>query len=479
LAGRLLSYNSINNFLSLNISAFIIQVLGFFTIPYIARKVGIEAFGILGIAQSTQFMFVMLSDMGTETLSTKEIAQNRNNIQEVFPRFFTIRIFFAIVSFIVLLLYLFVVRIDFFEKVIVLLYGISIFLFALLIEWFFQGIERATVVSGFRILKVLIYSSLIFLFVRDAGDTVLVPIFYNFSLSLVVVLMLLSYRKEFGGIKVGLKLINISDNIRILVPIGLGRFFEAGFLRFPVIILGILVATTEVGIYNCANQIILFGTLLIVNLQFIIFPILARLLIHSHDSYIRYLYLIVKYLFLVGTPLTLIGMIFSEGILHLLYGQSEIALQTNNIAAASFIFKVLALSVLIMLIRAPLNNTFIIERKQKLFLKLLSVSFMVNTGLSILFIKWFGIKGASLAVLSGEIVLFLLVLFYSDSFSRYNFRLNIMAMVTFLLLMPMVFVEIHHDKMLWYILGGMVIYVWFLRLSGVIKNKELKFIVQA
>ncbi len=130
------------NFLVLICGNIIAQIFAIFSTVYLARVLGINGFGKIGFAQGIISYFSLLADFGLRTVGIREIAKNKEEIKKYVSHLLTIRLFLAVVSFVLLsVLILFLPKpVDY--KILIALFGLNIFPLVFLIDWVFQALEK-------------------------------------------------------------------------------------------------------------------------------------------------------------------------------------------------------------------------------------------------------------------------------------------------------------------------------------------------
>lgn len=170
----------LENFLSLGALQIVSYTLPLINLPYLSRVLGVEKFGLVFFAFAFMQYFIILTDYGFGLSATREIAVNRhnqNNLSNIFNSINTLKWILLSISFIILLiLIMFVPKLH--ENWLVFL--LSFFMVignAIYPVWFFQGIERMKYITFLNILSKVIFVGLIFIFVKQESDYIIVPLF--------------------------------------------------------------------------------------------------------------------------------------------------------------------------------------------------------------------------------------------------------------------------------------------------------------
>ena len=159
----------LENFISLGALQVIGYIFPLITLPYLARVLSVEKFGLVFFAVAFMGYFDILVDFGFGLSATREVAINRhnqNNLSNIFNSVTTIKFGLILVSYLLLVLAtMFVPKIHdswlIFHLSFLMVVGNAIYP-----VWFFQGMERMKYITFLNILSKTIFLVLIFIFVR-------------------------------------------------------------------------------------------------------------------------------------------------------------------------------------------------------------------------------------------------------------------------------------------------------------------------
>ena len=168
------------NFLSLSSVQAINSLLQLLVIPYLISVVGADGFGVIAVAQVLMFFLSTFTEYGFSQTATRSIAINRESHGELSRIFFTVyftRLFLCALAFLLLLVLINTVPL-FRENQFLYLTGFAFVIGqALLLNWFFQGIEKMWYIALFTLLGRILFVVAVFLFIRQKADAYLYLVF--------------------------------------------------------------------------------------------------------------------------------------------------------------------------------------------------------------------------------------------------------------------------------------------------------------
>lgn len=180
---------------------FIVQMSNYIfpliTLPYLGRVLGVGNFGHLIFAAAVVQYFIMVTDYGFSLSATRTIAINKNNIKvinDVFSSVLYAKIFLMIICFILLnVLYVFIPGVSLTLLYISFLAVVGNILFPF---WFFQGVERVKEVSYLTTVSKFIVLLGIFIFVRNSSDTNIAAFFQSSGMVLSGIFSIIYMKKR-------------------------------------------------------------------------------------------------------------------------------------------------------------------------------------------------------------------------------------------------------------------------------------------
>lgn len=318
----------LENMISLTGLQFASYILPLITLPYLTLVLGPEKFGLTQYAISLITYFQFFTDYGFNLSATRELAICRDDnqkISQIFSSVMFIKLCLCILSFIILLLIvMFIPKFSEDSYVYILTFGMVIG-YMLFPTWLFQGLEYMRYTSILNIIGKIVFTVLIFIFIHDTTDYMLVPLINSLGYILVGILGIYIALTKFN---IKLILPSIRD-IKYHLKEGWYVFISTIAINMytttNTFLLGLLTNNTLVGYYSIAEKIILAVNGLLNPISQALYPFISRT-VKTDDKTrsIEFIRKITKIMTLVGIILSAGLFIFAKPIILLLFGQSYV-----------------------------------------------------------------------------------------------------------------------------------------------------------
>lgn len=310
------------NFLSLVILQGANYLLPLITIPYLLRVIGPEKFGLIAFAQAFIQYFIIFVDYGFNFSATREVSihrEDKEKLSEILTSVLLIKIFLLLLSFIILTVIVF--SFDKFRKDWVIYY----FAFGIVLGqtlfpvWFFQGIEKMKYITVLNVLSKIIFTSLIFLLVKDINSYLYVPLLNSLGLIIASVLGIIIIFKKFN---VYLTKINIKKTIFYLKDgwhIFLSSIGINIYKTTSIFLLGLFTNNKIVGYFYTAKKIIDLANNINAVLSQSIYPYTVKNI--KQKSMKRFFYFITAFILLYTSIIGIIFFFFADLIIEIISGE--------------------------------------------------------------------------------------------------------------------------------------------------------------
>lgn len=375
-------------------------MLPLIVLPYLIKTLGLEKFGIIMIAASFITFFNILVDFGFNISATREVSLIRDNKEQLSRFFWTvlfIKLILIITGFLILLLLVYVIP-KFRQEAFVYIttFGMVIGQ-ALFPAWFFQGIEKMRVITIVNVTAKLIFTILIFLWIKGQEQYIYVPVLNSLGyiiaglLGLAMSLKYIYFRKPvFTEMNKLMK-----DSTLLLVS----NFSTKLYTSANTFILGIFAGNYLAGIYSSMEKLIMAMESMYVPLYQAIFPWLARKNSLEKRDFIRQ---IRPYIILVGSSMTLIIIIFADKILNLIYHNPDINHYSNVFRILSFIGLFAGLGMMYVTLLFPSLKMY----KERM--KVMLTGGIFNLILALILVQFFNIYGVAVSAVTTEFLIFVM-----------------------------------------------------------------------
>lgn len=269
----------LNNFSYLTILQVVGYVFPLITLPYLSRVIGASGFGKIAFAAAIISWIQTIADWGFNFTATRDVAQNRDNkqkVSEIFTDVLWARIILMLLSFIVLSILLLIIPSFKEQYQIILLTFLMIPGHILFPDWFFQAIEKMRYIVIFNLLIKLIFTVLVFVFIRSEEDYLYQPLFTSLGYVFCGLVSLYIILKKFGYQIFKPNFRSVYNTIKRSSAVFINNIAPNLYNSFSVILLSSLSGSTANGIFDGGNKIISIVYQFILVLSRTFFPFLSR-----------------------------------------------------------------------------------------------------------------------------------------------------------------------------------------------------------
>ncbi len=384
----------IKNFFSLAAGGILSKLIGFVTIAYLARVLNAKGFGQISFAQAVVSYFILIANLGLKSFGVREIARNKSKIKEYVKNIVTLRLVLTIISFCLLFLFANLIHKSYNIKLLIILYGLSLFPQVFFLDWFFQGIERMEFIGIAQISRSIIYAILIFFFVDNQNAILNVPIYYIIASFIMIIPLFFFSIKKYGFFSFSFNLTLWQAFLKQSLPMGLSAILITIYYNLDTIMLGFFKSDEVVGWYNAAYRIVLVLLTLQTFLTQTIYPIISRYYHHNNFKGMeRMMNIYVKVILSISIPIAVGGTVLANSIMTFLFGDQY----TEGVVA----FQILIWNLIFILGLGMLMNA--TDNQRKLLIGT-AIGAIINTILNFILIPTFSLIGAAVATVVTEIV---------------------------------------------------------------------------
>lgn len=387
----------------------LLQIIGYIfpliTMPYLARVIGVEGFGKIAFAAAIIVWVQTVADWGFNYTATRDIARCRNDkekVSEIFSNVLGARFLLMFISLVILLLL--VVAIPSFrqEYDIILLTFLMVPGHILFPDWFFQAIERMRFITILNFISRLVFTLLIFVFIKKPGDYLLQPILQ--SVGYIVSGFISLYLIIKWGYKIKFPVVNrMFLLIKSSTDVFINNIVQNLYYSFSIMLLGVYSGANSTGLLDAGNKFVNVAQQFLQVVSRTFFPFLSRR-IDKHSFYAKATTvsaIVVSGLLFIGAP-WLISIFFTE-----------------EFSDACIVLRMLSVSIVFLTLSNVYGtNYLILQGKEKELRQITTVISLFCFAISFPLIKYYSFIGTALVILIARVLLGISIYLKSMSIKR-------------------------------------------------------------
>lgn len=400
---------AVKNFITLFVGDALNYLLNFIVTIYLARNLEVSNFGKISFAFAFFSFGSFLTNLGLISIGTRDIAQrlktsSPESENTYVSNVINLRQVLAFITFVLLLSISFIINKSMPVKLLIIIYGISLFPFALLMEWAFFGWEKMSFITIERVLTAVSYLILVLLFVKGTNHLLKIPIVFLASNIFGALFLFLTYRyhKKLHNASHPHKYkltINFSSWLQLIktaLPFGIGAILIQIPTNFNTIFLGLIKSDVQVGLFSAAYKFLVFILIFDRVMNNTTFPIISRYYLRGKDNLSEILNRLAKLVLIITIPVCIGGFLLAKDITNLIYG--------SMYQQGYPIFQILVWFFFITMLNSLYTSTLIAGHKNKEYIKAIGFGVLVNVILNIVLVPFISALGTAIALVVGELV---------------------------------------------------------------------------
>jgi O-antigen/teichoic acid export membrane protein len=357
---------------------------------------GADGFGKINFAQALLMYFMLLTHPGLTILGIQGIARNRERVRQYVNNILALRLTLAAVSFTLLVGLTFLADHETGDiKVLVILFGLTLFPSALLLDWVFKGTESMALIGIAEIGRAVVFTGLVVLFIKGSADILWAPIALFASSAAMAGLMAVGVVRNYGWFTVGGDLAFWKKLFVEAVPLGLSFIMIQIYYNIDTVMLGFMKSNDVVGWYNAAHRPILLAIGFVGLVGESVFPQLSRLALGPAEKTRNFLGVLSKGLIYMALPMVIGGVLLADKVIVLLYGVGY----EESVRA----FQLLIWQVFTVFANVPFAYSLLAYGKSRLYMYSVAAGAVVNIVLNVALIPRYSLVGAAVATIVAEV----------------------------------------------------------------------------
>jgi O-antigen/teichoic acid export membrane protein len=308
-----------------NIGAFLFgdaatRLFGFVVNVYLARYLGPEGYGIvgMGLALIGQLSFFASPGMSVFEVRTAAALQGADPTR---------------VGAVVSLRALLAMMVSFATWVVVrfwlasspggtvaVLFVVALLPMSLFLDWFFQAKEKMWPVSTSRILHYAIYMVGVILLVRSPQDVLFAPIAYLIGAWASAVYLQVLYLRWYGALLLRWSPRLWLQILRENLPVGMAMLLGQSTVNLPPLVLGAITGMAAVGTFTAALKVGIVFLMVDRLLNTLLLPVMTRYITTKGEESTFLIQMVLKVAVAVVMPMALTGILMAGWIVGIVYG---------------------------------------------------------------------------------------------------------------------------------------------------------------
>ena len=399
------------NFLALFFSDGITRLIGFAATVYIARLLAVEGFGLINYCLAFISYALLFANPGLTVIGAREVAkapQNRRFIEETLG----LRVALAVIIFVIFFAVTSLVPGERIIKQIILVYALTLFPCAVLLEFVFQGREEMGYIGVARIIQYGVYLGILLLFLKSAHGILVVPFGFVIGYIIATIFLICVFVKKYRSFQLRFYVSQWRVILTAAVPVGLAIIFNQVTISLPAIVLGVFKTNYEVGIYSAGYKIVFMFLIIERVFYYVFFPILSKQHRQNPEKLASSFNFLTRFLFALTIPIAVGGLMLAPGIINFVYGRAFV--EAVNVLRILFLYFMIV----------PANTIFgyglIAIDQERRFFKIITITAIISAVLIVFLGMQFGFYGAASALLISEFISIVLMHRQLKKFVRFR-----------------------------------------------------------
>ncbi len=395
----------LKNIFSLSTAEVFNKILLFITTAYLARTILTDGLGSINLAQSMSTYLLLLITTGLDAYGIKELAKNREKMKPLVDTLFSAKFLFSIIAYLILVAIVLLINKEFEVKLIILIYGFTIFAQVNYLNWVFMGLERMEIVAFRLAITSVLNLTGILIFVHSPEDTWLAALIIAVSQLINAAWMIVYYFKKYHSIQIQINIKEWIYHIKRAMPIGFSFLITAFYNNIGIILVGLMLTTGylyQTGILGTAIKALMISMSPLMIFQQSFYPQLSRAVsIYERSDLLRNY---TKITFITGSFLATILYFYADVLIVFAFG--------NAFIESAALLKILAPALILMYVNISFSIPLIAWGYEKKVLKVVFVAGITNLILNLIFIPEYGMYAVAYVTLLTELIVALGLSFY-------------------------------------------------------------------
>jgi len=409
------AYVILRNSGALGLSTVVGKLFYFLLFILIGRYLGPSDLGKFTFALSFVAMFAVVNDLGLSVLAVRDVATKRELAGKYLANIAALKAVLGLLGLGFVMLFVNLMGYPPDNIRIVLLMGLAA-LFTTVsngMRWVFQAYQRLEYESIVSVVQNLLYFTFGLVAIH-LGFGVYGVGYSQIAVGVFIVLFAwILVKKKLLKVKFEIDLDFWKGVLRKSVPFALMLVFTSLYLNADTVLLSKFKGDQAVGLYNAANRLVLAGKMIPGVIIPALFPVMAEISRAGQSEFNNFLEKSSILMFSLALPVAVAITILAEKTIGLLYGA--------GFAGSVLCLQILVWGMFFMYISIVLGFGLIAKGKQKTNTVITGIGLGISLILNLLLIPRFGNIGTSIAILTTELSVLMMVVLFAKRY--FNLRL--------------------------------------------------------
>lgn len=383
----------LGNFLYLFAAQMVAGVAGLISTALLARRLGTEAYGILGFGSAMLSYFGLLVVFGTDIWGMRAIAQDRGGAAAIVRRVLGLRTTLALAVSLLFLLAVSRLQLEERVRIVLVIQGLGLIVSAYALDFVFQAVQRMRPIALRQMLASTVAVVAVIVLIRGPDDLYIAAGIPVVATALGAAWLAVRMNREVAPFGFDFDRSGWGAILRAALPIMLGYVMSTVFWQMDIVMLGFMASRHDLGLYVAASRVLTIAIMFAGLVTSAFSPALAESWPGAVAMQARVRDFAVAALF-IGAPVAAGGLAFPGAILATLFGSGYVGAD----AALAMLMGAAALAYLAAAAAAAL----VAWHDQVAHMIVFGIGAAANVALNFALIPRFGIDGAAFATLAAQ-----------------------------------------------------------------------------
>ncbi len=388
----------IHNFFSLGAVQVISSLIQLIVVPHVIRKIGVDGFGVVAVAQVVMLLLSAFTDYGFNQTAVKNISLCRANATAVSKIFWTVlfsKLVLCILAFIFLLVLILCIP---FFRAHAMLYLMAFMLVisqSIFVSWLFQGIEKMQFIAVLTLLGRTIFAILVFVFIQRNEHSVLFLFFLGLGSFIAGLVSIYAARRIVPIQYVRPSRADIGRELKEGWHIMIANLSSYFCQYSNIIILRIFTNDLLVGYYGIAEKIFFTAKQVLAMFSQAIYPQVCQIVLAGKERLYFFLRQIYLPFFLGIVSGSLLLFIFTPHVLSFFTGK--------DYHHSVYYLRMLCFATVVICLNIPATLILLAMDQKKKYLRISVLGMLLNIAANFPLVIFFEAKGTVTAILLTEL----------------------------------------------------------------------------